>query len=429
MMSERWTDLDKLLLRSSPLAPPEFEAGEDIKDLLMKYARVLVVGAGGLGCEILKNLALSGFSDIHVIDLDRIDVTNLNRQFLFRQSDVGQYKADVAARFIMQRIPTCKVTSHSQPIQDFDPDFYRDFHIIVAGLDNIEARRWLNSQVHSLAEFDENGELRPETMKPLIDGGTEGFRGQARVILPYKTACFECTLGDIPRQVAFQTCTIAETPRIPEHCIQYAYIIEWPKHFDRKMDKDSAEDMRWVYEKAKERADLFGIEGVNYMKTMGVVKNIIPAIASTNALIAAACVSEALKIATYISKPLDSYFMFMGQTGTHTHTFHYERNEDCLVCSRKPVDYPLSPSKTLNEFISELCDPSGKYKMKSPAVSSSHGPLYIPRPAALEQKHRFKLSKSFEELINEGYYTRNEPLVITDGTFQGALTFNLRLNE
>ena len=98
--------MDFLLRHRGPFVGPDFAEYADDADFASAKAeffeavRVLVVGAGGLGCELLKNLALVGFRRIDVIDMDTIDPSNLNRQFLFRAPDVGKFKAEVAAAFV-----------------------------------------------------------------------------------------------------------------------------------------------------------------------------------------------------------------------------------------------------------------------------------------------------------------------------------------
>jgi ubiquitin-activating enzyme E1 C len=88
---------------------------------------------------------------------------------LFRQSDVGKPKAEVAAAFVEKRVKGVKITPYVGKIQDKDEDYYMQFKIIVCGLDSIEARRWINSTLVGMVDPE-----NPESLKPLIDGGTEG---------------------------------------------------------------------------------------------------------------------------------------------------------------------------------------------------------------------------------------------------------------
>ena len=228
------TEISQFFLNQSPLSNPGFEPSQELMDYVTDQTRVLIIGAGGLGCELLKNLAMLGIKQIDIIDMDIIDITNLNRQFLFRQKDVGKFKSEVAVEFVQKRCPGITIKAHVGRIQDFKRSFYEQFQVFIAGLDNIEARRWLNSLIYSFLEYEKDGSIKPETVKILIDGGTESFGGQSRLVVPGQTACFECTLDTMGESKVFNFCTIAHTPRIPEHCIAYAMLIEWDKVFAGK---------------------------------------------------------------------------------------------------------------------------------------------------------------------------------------------------
>ena len=370
-------------------------------------ARVLVVGAGGLGCELLKDLALMGFGTIDVIDMDTIDISNLNRQFLFRRADVGRPKATVAAEFVSKRVAGVTVTPHYCPIQDKDADWYRQFQVIVLGLDSIEARRWLNAMACSLVQYetDASGNRTPDlsTVIPLVDGGTEGFQGHVRTIFPCVSACFECTLDLFPPQQAVPLCTIAETPRNAAHCILYAHLIEYPAAFpEDKPDKDDPVYQNWVFSHATERAKKFNIPGVTLMHTQGVIKNIIPAIASTNAIVAAACANEAFKIVTNCAGFLDNNLMYMGGQGLYAPTFKYERSPHCVVCGEGVV---LQASSTMSlTLLMERMSEDPRLRLKSPSISVDGGKrgdtLYM--RGFLESQYKDNLDLTLCELFDSG---------------------------
>lgn len=192
-----------LIIRSSNYENLNYVGDKEIADSISEYANILVVGAGGLGCEIMKNLALSNIKKISIVDMDKIELSNLNRQFLFRQKDIGRYKSEVVAEFIQKKYAEIKVNYYTKKVQDFSISFMEQFNAIIGGLDNDVARSDLSKLVHDMVEYDNEGNIKPESLVPYIDGGTEGFRGQSKVIIPFQGSCLECQRDMIAPRVSF----------------------------------------------------------------------------------------------------------------------------------------------------------------------------------------------------------------------------------
>jgi adenylyltransferase/sulfurtransferase len=147
-------------------------------------ARVLVVGAGALGNEVLKNLALVGVGHVTIVDFDRIERSNLTRSVLFRPEDCGLSKAEAAAAAMRNLNPDTRVRALPVDIMaDVGLGVFRDVDVVIGCLDNREARLWVNRCCW-------------KTGTPWIDGGIQEINGVVKVFVPPDSPCYECAMTD-----------------------------------------------------------------------------------------------------------------------------------------------------------------------------------------------------------------------------------------
>jgi ubiquitin-activating enzyme E1 len=192
--------------------------GKEYQEKLSNIEEFLV-GAGAIGCEMLKNWAMMGLATgpkgkIHVTDMDQIERSNLNRQFLFRPKDVGKLKSDCAAEAVQAMNPDLvgKISSLRDRVgQDtehvFHEDFWAGLHGVTNALDNVEARTYVDRRCVFFR-------------KPLLDSGTLGTKGNTQVVLPSITESYSSS-QDPPEQ-SFPMCTLKSFPNRIEHTIAWA---------------------------------------------------------------------------------------------------------------------------------------------------------------------------------------------------------------
>ncbi|XP_053172393.1 ubiquitin-like modifier-activating enzyme 1 [Scomber japonicus] len=179
--------------------------------------KYFLVGAGAIGCELLKNFALIGLGageegHITLTDMDFIERSNLNRQFLFRSQDIGQPKSEVAAKAVKVMNPQMNITAHQNRLdpdseQVYDYKFFMGLDGVAAALDNVEARVYLDSRC-------------VQHQKSMLEGGTLGSKGHTLVVVPKLTESYGPAKSS--SNDAIPLCTLKNFPHRIEHTLQWA---------------------------------------------------------------------------------------------------------------------------------------------------------------------------------------------------------------
>ena len=293
---------------------------------VVKNSRVLIVGIGGLGCEIAKNLAMLGVGHLDLVDLDIIEHSNLNRQILFAGAKIGEPKAIVAAKKLKEINPNIIVKGYHTSLERLNPALYQAADVVVGGLDSMNARLNLNAQCIRFK-------------KPLVDGGISGYYGHIYTIFPYKNACYECNPLPVGESDEMAACTVVGIPRKRIHCV-FKGDMAFREKFDRDPNPREINDIKFIQKVANEFVNKHNFLP-EYTKDdiVKIIDRHDPGIITINAVISALQSNEATKILHWkkghkgLGEPIRSYVIFNAITMKFYH-IEKQRNPECSQCGK-----------------------------------------------------------------------------------------------
>jgi molybdopterin/thiamine biosynthesis adenylyltransferase len=147
-------------------------------------SKVMVVGAGALGNEVLKNLALLGIGHVVLVDYDEVEHSNLTRSMLYRSHDAGRPKAETAAGRVRELNPDVEITwINGDVMKDVGLGWFQDVDLVLGCLDNREARLWVNRQCWKVSI-------------PWVDAAIQELMGVVKIFVPPDSACYECAMTE-----------------------------------------------------------------------------------------------------------------------------------------------------------------------------------------------------------------------------------------
>jgi molybdopterin/thiamine biosynthesis adenylyltransferase len=240
---------------------------------LIEKSSALIIGIGGTGGEVAKNLALLGIGKLVLVDMDTIEYSNLNRQLLFSKTDVGKNKAKVAKKVIKRRYnSSLEIETFTEPIQSLPFKIFEDSDIIVGCVDNFLARQYIN-------------ETAVELPLSLVDSATDGYFGQVQSVNPTNNACLACDSPPPPEEtrVLSAPCTLVGTPRTRDHCAWKA-LYEFHMLNDREPDENSSDDIRKLTDLANSLAEKYRFPTFDSKDIIQIVLYRVPSLITVNAV-------------------------------------------------------------------------------------------------------------------------------------------------
>ncbi|KAK0547399.1 E1 ubiquitin-activating protein uba2 [Tilletia horrida] len=321
----------------------------------MQTAKILVVGAGGIGCELLKNLVLAGFSNIEIIDLDTIDLSNLNRQFLFQKQHIKQPKSLVARATALQFNPHVSIVAHHANIKEprFGAAYFRQFDVVLNALDNIDARRWVNRMCIA-------------TGVPLVESGTTGFIGQVQPINPGKSSCYDCESKETPK--TFPVCTIRSTPSNPIHCIVWAKSWLFVQLFGAD-DESEDEELDKALQEGENKDEIAALRN-EAAEMRAIRKELIDAVSKAST--AATREEDAIDISDEVRAAVRRVFDKVFKQDTE----RLLRMESMWTHREKPIPLDFEQAKLQTEVVAPAADPqalASKRNGEGSATASTNG--------------------------------------------------------
>ena len=186
---------------------------------------MMIVGVGALGCEIAKDFTLMGIGKLILIDLDTIETSNLSRQMLFRPGDEGRPKAEVAAERLKDMNPYVNIDFYFEKLQKLPMSVYEESDVVIAALDNFNARLDLNK-------------ICLRMKKPMVEGGTVGFEGHVQIVIPEDSGItYKKREREIENLVKARLWDITEM-EFPEYFKAEARIEELEEEIERIKEKE-----------------------------------------------------------------------------------------------------------------------------------------------------------------------------------------------